>query len=263
MKHVAVLMGGWSAEREISLRSGKACADALERQGFRVSRIDVARWVDGNVTSGYQSAQAKRNEQLPEDSAEARECGEGSDHRPQRTAAHEGVVLTQSQPQQRERDKERLRPRERPYRRERRGEEPAVLEGGQSRQGDRAQRNAFGISHGEDESGGKDRQVDRRASREPSTEQFARERLKRHKSCQERNVRDEQSGGVVAQPQRVHNAQQQRVEGEEGWVARTPRLEKVTALRNDAVPVRVPGTQHAEQMHVHVGTRATQRAGEM
>ena len=27
-KHVAVLMGGWSAEREVSLRSGKACADA-------------------------------------------------------------------------------------------------------------------------------------------------------------------------------------------------------------------------------------------
>ena len=43
MKHVAVLMGGWSAEREISLRSGKACANALERQGLRVSRIDVGR----------------------------------------------------------------------------------------------------------------------------------------------------------------------------------------------------------------------------
>jgi len=43
MKHVAVLMGGWSAEREISLRSGKACADALERGGYRVSRIDVNR----------------------------------------------------------------------------------------------------------------------------------------------------------------------------------------------------------------------------
>ena len=44
MKHVAVLMGGWSAEREISLRSGKACADALERLGtYRVSRIDVTR----------------------------------------------------------------------------------------------------------------------------------------------------------------------------------------------------------------------------
>jgi len=42
-KHVAVLMGGWSAEREISLRSGKACADALERQGYRVSRVDVGR----------------------------------------------------------------------------------------------------------------------------------------------------------------------------------------------------------------------------
>ncbi|TAK49041.1 MAG: D-alanine--D-alanine ligase [Xanthobacteraceae bacterium] len=42
-KHVAVLMGGWSSEREISLRSGKACADALERRGYRVSRIDVDR----------------------------------------------------------------------------------------------------------------------------------------------------------------------------------------------------------------------------
>ena len=42
-KHVAVLMGGWSAERDISLRSGKACADALERTGFRVTRIDVDR----------------------------------------------------------------------------------------------------------------------------------------------------------------------------------------------------------------------------
>jgi D-alanine-D-alanine ligase len=37
-------MGGWSAEREVSLRSGKACADALERVGaYRVSRIDVDR----------------------------------------------------------------------------------------------------------------------------------------------------------------------------------------------------------------------------
>lgn len=43
MKHVAVLMGGWSAEREVSLRSGKACADAAERAGYRVTRIDVQR----------------------------------------------------------------------------------------------------------------------------------------------------------------------------------------------------------------------------
>jgi D-alanine-D-alanine ligase len=42
-KHVAVLMGGWSAEREVSLRSGKACADALESEGYRVTRVDVAR----------------------------------------------------------------------------------------------------------------------------------------------------------------------------------------------------------------------------
>src|SRR6516164_6645011 len=42
-KHVAVLMGGWSAEREISLRSGKACAEALERRGYRVSRVDAGR----------------------------------------------------------------------------------------------------------------------------------------------------------------------------------------------------------------------------
>ncbi len=42
-KHVAVLMGGWSAERDVSLRSGRACADALARQGYRVTRIDVGR----------------------------------------------------------------------------------------------------------------------------------------------------------------------------------------------------------------------------
>src|ERR1700723_2243984 len=40
-KHVAVLMGGWSAERDVSLRSGKACADALVRLGYRVTPIDV------------------------------------------------------------------------------------------------------------------------------------------------------------------------------------------------------------------------------
>ncbi len=42
-KHVAVLMGGWSAEREVSLRSGKACAEALESKGYRVTKIDVGR----------------------------------------------------------------------------------------------------------------------------------------------------------------------------------------------------------------------------
>src|SRR5580692_2740852 len=43
MKHVAVLMGGWSAERPVSLNSGRGCADALEQRGYRVSRIDDGR----------------------------------------------------------------------------------------------------------------------------------------------------------------------------------------------------------------------------
>ncbi len=42
-KHVAVLMGGFSSERPVSLSSGKACADALEGAGFRVTRVDVGR----------------------------------------------------------------------------------------------------------------------------------------------------------------------------------------------------------------------------
>ncbi len=37
--------------------------------------VDSAEWVDGNVTSGHQSALAKRNRQLPEDGAAAREAG--------------------------------------------------------------------------------------------------------------------------------------------------------------------------------------------
>ncbi len=41
--HVAVLMGGWSAEREVSLTSGAGVADALERKGYRVTRIDMGR----------------------------------------------------------------------------------------------------------------------------------------------------------------------------------------------------------------------------
>jgi D-alanine-D-alanine ligase len=41
--HVAVLMGGWSAEREVSLRSGADVAAALESLGHRVTRIDMGR----------------------------------------------------------------------------------------------------------------------------------------------------------------------------------------------------------------------------
>ncbi len=42
-KHVAVLMGGWAAERPVSLDSGAACAEALDSLGHRVTRIDVGR----------------------------------------------------------------------------------------------------------------------------------------------------------------------------------------------------------------------------
>ena len=41
--HIAVLMGGWSAEREVSLTSGNGVADALESRGHRVTRIDMGR----------------------------------------------------------------------------------------------------------------------------------------------------------------------------------------------------------------------------
>ncbi len=48
--HVAVLMGGWSTEREVSLDSGEACAKALEGEGYRVTRLDVDRDVALRLT---------------------------------------------------------------------------------------------------------------------------------------------------------------------------------------------------------------------
>ncbi|WP_070155345.1 D-alanine--D-alanine ligase [Sphingobium phenoxybenzoativorans] len=41
--HVAVLMGGWSAERPVSLMSGEGVAKALEGRGHKVTRIDMDR----------------------------------------------------------------------------------------------------------------------------------------------------------------------------------------------------------------------------
>lgn len=41
--HVAVLMGGWSNERPVSLMSGEGVAKALEQRGHRVTRIDMKR----------------------------------------------------------------------------------------------------------------------------------------------------------------------------------------------------------------------------
>lgn len=49
-KSVAVLMGGLSSEREVSISSGTACADALEDQGFEVTRLDVGRDIAQRLT---------------------------------------------------------------------------------------------------------------------------------------------------------------------------------------------------------------------
>ena len=40
---VAILMGGWSAEREISLISGAAVSNSLEQAGYEVTTIDMQR----------------------------------------------------------------------------------------------------------------------------------------------------------------------------------------------------------------------------
>ena len=52
--HVAVLMGGWSAERPVSLMSGEGVAKALESRGHRVTRIDM----DRNVAASLSEAKA-------------------------------------------------------------------------------------------------------------------------------------------------------------------------------------------------------------
>ena len=45
-RRIGVLMGGWSSEREVSLRSGNAVADALEARGHDVLRIDLQNEVE-------------------------------------------------------------------------------------------------------------------------------------------------------------------------------------------------------------------------
>ena len=49
-RHVAILMGGWSAEREVSLVSGASVAKALSSAGYRVTSIDVQRDVGSLLT---------------------------------------------------------------------------------------------------------------------------------------------------------------------------------------------------------------------
>ena len=52
-KHVAVLMGGWSAEREVSLVSGAAVSNALRATGHQVTTIDMQRDVGALMTRLY------------------------------------------------------------------------------------------------------------------------------------------------------------------------------------------------------------------
>jgi D-alanine-D-alanine ligase len=49
--HVAVLMGGWSNERPVSLMSGNGVADALERVGYRVTRVDMNRDIAATLSA--------------------------------------------------------------------------------------------------------------------------------------------------------------------------------------------------------------------
>lgn len=60
------------------------------------ARLDAAAWIDGNVTSGHQSAQAKYNEQIPEESPEARELGEEILH----ALAHNPLFMSAALPKQ-------------------------------------------------------------------------------------------------------------------------------------------------------------------
>ena len=59
--HVAVLMGGWSAEREVSLVSGAAVANALSNAGYQVTSIDVQRDMSGLLARLYPKPDAVFN----------------------------------------------------------------------------------------------------------------------------------------------------------------------------------------------------------
>ena len=47
--HIAVLMGGWANERDVSLSSGEGIANALEERGHTVTRIDMDRQVAARI----------------------------------------------------------------------------------------------------------------------------------------------------------------------------------------------------------------------
>ena len=61
MRNVAVLMGGWSAEREVSLVSGAAVANGLKAGGYSVTSIDVQRDMGALLTRLYPKPDAVFN----------------------------------------------------------------------------------------------------------------------------------------------------------------------------------------------------------
>ncbi|MDX2083048.1 MAG: D-alanine--D-alanine ligase [Rickettsiales bacterium] len=48
-KHIAVLMGGWNSEREVSLQSGEAVYKALLKLGYRTTKIDFSRQIFSQI----------------------------------------------------------------------------------------------------------------------------------------------------------------------------------------------------------------------
>ena len=60
-RRIAVVMGGWSAEREVSLVSGAAVAAALKRGGYQVTSIDVQRDMGSFLTRLYPKPDAVFN----------------------------------------------------------------------------------------------------------------------------------------------------------------------------------------------------------
>ena len=90
-KHVAVLMGGWSAEREVSLRSGATCAAALARLGYGVTPIDVGRDIATALTAACFKITPQTNRlEAPRDS---KGVGSGGD-------CLEGCILGENLPGQ-------------------------------------------------------------------------------------------------------------------------------------------------------------------
>jgi len=55
-RRIGVVMGGWSAEREVSLNSGAAVADGLETAGYEVARIDATRELPAQVRAAHVDA---------------------------------------------------------------------------------------------------------------------------------------------------------------------------------------------------------------